>query len=186
VIQDQRSAAQGTCVVPVRGNLFELFPQGAVRFIPKNKPQHGKKNCRQPKSHQPHYRGGILLVKTCYHPCDREHPYEAQNCPTGPSQRSRIHVRVPPTFRALPLAPKPQRHYRDVIELISLEAPDLVRAARRVTRNAIVIAICDGPRPVRTHTFQWQTLPPRRNRYSVTIWLSGRPTLCAPMEHLSL
>ena len=80
----------------------------------------------------------------------------------------------------------PQRHYRDVIELISLEAPDLVRAARRVTRNAIVIAICDGPRPVRTHAFQWQTLPPRRNRYSVTIWLSGRPTLCAPMEHLSL
>lgn len=160
VIQDQRSAAQGACVIPVRGNLLELFPQGAVRLIPKNKPQHGKKNCRQPKPHQPHYRGGILLLKACYNPCDREHPCEPRNYPAGSSQRTRIHVRVAPTFRALPLAPKPQGYQRDVIELISLEAPDLMRAARRVTRNAIVIAICDGPWPVRTHAFQWQTLSP--------------------------
>jgi hypothetical protein len=58
----------------------------------------------------------------------------------------------------LPLAPKSQGDYGDVVELVSLEASDLMRAAWRVTRDAKVITIFYDPGPVRTDAFQWQAL----------------------------
>jgi hypothetical protein len=61
----------------------------------------------------------------------------------------------------LPLAPKSQGNYGDIVELVSLEASDLMRAAWRVTGDAIVIAIFDDPGLVRTDAFQWQALTSR-------------------------
>jgi hypothetical protein len=61
----------------------------------------------------------------------------------------------------LPLAPKSQGNYWDIVELISLEASDLMRAAWRVTGDAEVIAIFYDPELVRTDAFQWQALTSR-------------------------